>query len=113
MYRKPQLSFVCVTLRAGQLMGARGNAQTCLPFVEPDDGRAPLTSALDQATQSIDIYVFILTLAANDEIVNSLRSAVARGVTVRALLDPCPGESATCDPPNPPRHRASLLLTQA
>jgi phosphatidylserine/phosphatidylglycerophosphate/cardiolipin synthase-like enzyme len=113
MNRKRHFSFVCGTLLAAQLVSAPGSAQTVLPFVEPDDGRAPLTSELDQATQSIDIYVFILTLAANDEILNSLRSAVDRGVIVRALLEPCPGESSTCVPPNPDAYNACLVLTQA
>ncbi len=111
--KRSVLSSTLGILLVAQLMGARASAQTVLPFVEPDDGRTPLTSALDQATQSIDIYVFILTLAGDDEILNSLRSAVARGVTVRALLEPCPGEGVSCVPPDPDAYNACLLLTQA
>lgn len=105
-------SFFGIALVA-QLMNGRASAQTVSAFVEPGDGRAPITAALDQAAQSIDIYVFIFTLAGDDAILNSLASAAARGVTVRALVEPCPGEGGTCVPPNPDAYNACLLLTQA
>src|SRR5262245_51900577 len=73
---------------------ASGQAQT-VSFVEPDDGRAPITNALNASAQSIDIYLFRLT---DGPITASLVDAAGRGVTVRALLEPCPGDTA-CDPP--------------
>jgi cardiolipin synthase len=78
------------------------------PFVEPDDGRAPVTDALDAASQSIDIFLFRLT---DNPITASLVGAVARGVTVRALLEPCPGDTA-CDPPVPEAIAACNALQQ-
>ncbi len=85
------------------------------PFVEPDDGRAPLSGiqpdgAFAQATQSLDLYIFNLTLPADDDVVKSIRDAVGRGVTVRALLEPCPG--AVCDPPNAEARDACDMLIQ-
>jgi phosphatidylserine/phosphatidylglycerophosphate/cardiolipin synthase-like enzyme len=83
------------------------------PFVEPDDGRNPLVSALNQSTSSIDIYVFRLTLAGDDAIVIALRNAVSRGVIVQALVEPCPGDSAAvCTPPNPDARAACDMLRQ-
>lgn len=89
------------------------DAQVMTPFVEPEDGRDPIITALSQATRSIDIYVFALTLSGDDPIVNALRSAAAAGVSVRAVLEPCPGESASCIPPNPEAVNACVLLTGA
>ena len=87
------------------------------PFVEPDDGRAPLSGiqpdgAFTQATQALDLYIFNLTLPADDDVVKSIRDASARGVTVRALLEPCPGEGAVCVPPNVEARAACDVLTQ-
>ncbi len=71
------------------------SAQT-MSFVEPEAGRAPLNNAFDQAKKSIDIYLFTFL---DDGITASLAKAVARGVTVRAILEPCSGDS-TCPKPN-------------
>ncbi len=82
-------------------------------IVEPNDGRAPLVSAFNDAASSIDIYAFRLTLASNDDIVLALGAAVGRGVAVRALVEPCPGEGAeVCTPPNPDAQAACELLRQ-
>lgn len=82
-----------------------------MPFVEPDDGRAPLTGAFDQVNESVDIYIFNLTLPSDDEILDSIRAGVGRGVTVRALLEPCPQEGgAVCVPPNAEATAACELL---
>ncbi len=112
MQKKERALSVCLGILLFLLItSAEGSGQTVLPFVEPDDGRAPLTRVFDGATQSIDLYVFELTLMEDDEILNSIRAAVRqRGVTARALLEPCPGEGATCDPPNPDARRACGLL---
>ena len=95
------------------LHAASAEAQLLTSFVEPDDGRAPIVSALGQATQSIDIYVFTLTLPSDDPIVAALATAVASGVVVRAVLEPCPGEGASCTPPDPEAVSGCQILTQA
>ncbi len=92
--------------------GAKGNSQMAFPFVEPQDGRAPIIGAFNLATQSIDLYIFRLTLPSNDPIVDSLRAATGRGVAVRALLEPCAGEEGElCTPPNVDARAACELLT--
>src|SRR5262245_58671320 len=104
--------------RAGLLVlcvlhAASANAQFVTSFLEPDEGRDPITSALSQATQSIDIYVFPLTLSGDDPIVRALSAAAAAGVAVRAVLEPCPGEGASCTPPDLEAVTACQILTQA
>ena len=76
----------------------RSSSAQVVPFVEPDDGRAPITNAMDAAGQSIDIYLFRLTDSGPGSITASLVGGAGRGVTVRALLEPCPGNTG-CDPP--------------
>ena len=95
------------------LHAASAEAQLLTSFLEPDDGRAPIVSALGQATQSIDIYVFILTLPSEDPIVAALTAAAASGVEVRAVLEPCPGEGTTCIPPDPEAVNGCQILTQS
>ncbi len=93
------------------LMSAEGRAQTT-PFVEHDDGRAPLIGAFGQAAQSIDIYIFQLTLPSDDDILQAIRDRAQSGVTVRALLEPCPGEGgAVCVPPVADARNACDLLS--
>jgi phosphatidylserine/phosphatidylglycerophosphate/cardiolipin synthase-like enzyme len=108
-----KLLVVLFLLVCGSVQASGQTTQSVAPFVEPNDGRTPLTAALDQATQSIDIYVFILTLPSDDPIVNSLRAAAARGVTARAVVEPCPGEGASCVPPNPDAQDACAKLIAA
>lgn len=92
----------------------QAGAQLLTSFVEPDDGRDPIVSALSQATLSIDIYVFTLTLPSDDPIVAALSAAASSGVTVRAVLEPCPSEGGeACIPPNPDAVNACQILTQA
>jgi cardiolipin synthase len=52
-------------------------------IIQPDDGLAPLVKAIRNARQKIDIVVFRFDRA---ELEKALQSAVARGVTVRALI---------------------------
>jgi cardiolipin synthase len=52
-------------------------------IVQPDEGVAPVLLALKKAKTSIDIVVFRLDMK---EVVNELGAAVARGLTVRALV---------------------------
>src|SRR5713101_5153187 len=86
----------------------RSSSAQVVPFVEFDDGRAPITNAMDTAGQSIDIYLFRLT---DDPIIASLVSAPGRGVTVRALLEPCPGDTG-CNPPLQEAINACVALQQ-
>ena len=74
-------------------------------LVLPDDSMIPLLDALAAARQSIDIYIFTLS---NPDILAALREAVARGVRVRAVVDPAPSDNAAAAParsagaPRPP-----------
>src|SRR6188474_683605 len=51
-------------------------------IIQPDDGVAPIVSAIKQARKTIDILIFRLD---RHEIVQALEAANARGVRVRAL----------------------------
>src|SRR4051812_7634090 len=51
-------------------------------IVEPDDGIAPILTAIKQAKRSIDVLIFRLD---RGDIAGALEAAVARGVSVRAL----------------------------
>ncbi|MBS1817905.1 MAG: phosphatidylserine synthase [Acidobacteria bacterium] len=51
-------------------------------IVEPDDGMAPILTAIKQAKKSIDILIFRLD---RGDLARALEAAVARGVVVRAL----------------------------
>lgn len=52
-------------------------------IIQPDDGLAPLVKAVRTARKKIDIVVFRFDRA---ELEKALKAAVARGVTVRALI---------------------------
>lgn len=52
-------------------------------LVQPDDGLAPLLKTIDRARKSIDIMIFRFD---RSDIEAALARAVARGVTVRALV---------------------------
>jgi phosphatidylserine/phosphatidylglycerophosphate/cardiolipin synthase-like enzyme len=52
-------------------------------IVQPDDGIAPVVTAIKQAKKTIDVLIFRLNRL---EIARALEAAVARGVTVRALI---------------------------
>src|SRR6185436_19258574 len=51
-------------------------------IVQPDEGLAPIVSAIKQAKKTIDILIFRLD---RSELARALEGAVARGVHVRAL----------------------------
>jgi phosphatidylserine/phosphatidylglycerophosphate/cardiolipin synthase-like enzyme len=51
-------------------------------IVEPDDGIAPILTAIKQAKKTIDVLIFRLD---RGDIARALEAAVARGVSVRAL----------------------------
>ena len=52
-------------------------------IVQPDDGVAPLISAINRAEKTLDFVIFRLDLK---EIEKAATLAVARGVNVRALI---------------------------
>jgi cardiolipin synthase len=56
-------------------------------FVEPDDGRAPILTELAAAERTIDLAVYLLS---DQEIINALIDAEARGVRVRVILEEHP-----------------------
>ncbi len=56
-------------------------------FIQPGDGRRPLLDEIEAATQSIDVEIYIIS---DDEILEALEAAQARGVSVRVLLEEHP-----------------------
>ncbi len=56
-------------------------------IVQPDDGRSPITDALNGAQTSIDLEIYLLT---DRDVINALETAVNRGVTVRVMMEPNP-----------------------
>ena len=56
-------------------------------FIEPGDGRRPILDEIEAATQSIDLEIYIVS---DDEILEALEAAQARGVAVRVLLEEHP-----------------------
>ena len=52
-------------------------------ITQPDDGIAPIVTGIKQAQKTIDVMIFRLD---RGEIAKALETAVARGVTVRALI---------------------------
>ncbi|WP_062306676.1 phospholipase D-like domain-containing protein [Alicyclobacillus sendaiensis] len=54
---------------------------------EPSAGSAPWVRAIQQAHQSVDYNVYLLT---DDNIANALKQAAARGVAVRVIVDSHP-----------------------
>ena len=73
-------------------------------LVLPDDSMIPLLDALAAARQTIDIYVFTLSSPA---MLAALRAAVARGVRVRAIVEPAPSENTAAG------HAAMRALNEA
>jgi phosphatidylserine/phosphatidylglycerophosphate/cardiolipin synthase-like enzyme len=56
-------------------------------FVEPDDGREPVVAELNAAMSAIDVHIYLLT---DDDIIDALVGAEARGVSVRVILEQYP-----------------------
>ena len=52
-------------------------------IIQPDDGVTPLVRAVKRANKSVDIVIFRFDRV---ELEKALEAAVARGVTVRALI---------------------------
>src|SRR5438046_1135097 len=68
----------------GPAVGANADAQV---FVEPEDGPAPLLTAINGAGKSIDLVMYLLT---DRQIIGALENAERRGVRVRTLLEQHP-----------------------
>src|SRR5690348_13294478 len=73
-------------------------------LVLPDDSMIPLLDALAAARQTIDIYIFTLS---NPAMLAALRAAVARGVRVRAVVEPAPSDNTAAG------HAAMRALNEA
>jgi phosphatidylserine/phosphatidylglycerophosphate/cardiolipin synthase-like enzyme len=56
-------------------------------FIQPGDGRRPILDEIEAATTSIDLEIYIVS---DDEILEALEAAQARGVAVRVLLEEHP-----------------------
>lgn len=56
-------------------------------FIQPGDGRRPILDEVEAATTSIDLEIYIVS---DDEILEALEAARARGVNVRVLLEEHP-----------------------
>jgi len=56
-------------------------------FVEPDDGRPYIIDAIDNAKESVDMEVYILS---DSKIISALINAKDRGVIVRVILEESP-----------------------
>ena len=63
-------------------------------FIQPDDGRAPVLDAFNNARTRIDLMIYLLS---DRDAITALKSAVLRGVAVRVLLEQhpcCSGDNA-------------------
>ncbi len=105
------LSTGVAVLLSLSLSAAKGKGQTqTVPFVEPDDGRSPLTDGLSplpggiNQAKSVDLYIFKICEGVEpdiqcDPILNSIVAVANQpGGSARVLLEPCPGGGANCDP---------------
>jgi len=57
-------------------------------FIQPDDGRAPVLDAFNNARARIDLMIYLLS---DRDVITALKNAALRGVAVRVLLEqhPC------------------------
>lgn len=63
-------------------------------FIQPDDGRAPVLDAFNNARTRIDLMIYLLS---DRDVIATLKNAVLRGVAVRVLLEQhpcCSGDNA-------------------
>jgi len=66
-------------------------------FTMPEGGAWPFEDAINRATKSVDLSVYMLN---SGFVTNSLKAAAARGVKVRVMLEPSPEGSKTPDEVN-------------
>lgn len=67
------------------LRAAPPNAITLI--VQPDDGRAPVLDAFNNAQTSINLIIYLLS---DRDVITALKNAVLRGVAVRVLIEQSP-----------------------
>lgn len=69
---------------SGVACAASANVQV---FVEPDAGEGPIVHAIQSATRSVWVEVYLLT---DRNVIHALEDAAGRGVDVRVMLEPHP-----------------------
>lgn len=72
-----------------------GGTESATVFVEPDAGAAPVVHAINQATTSVLLEVYLLT---DSDVIRALESAANRGVDVRVLLELAPYGQGSVSP---------------
>jgi phosphatidylserine/phosphatidylglycerophosphate/cardiolipin synthase-like enzyme len=92
------------TTQSGQ-PGMQNNVAACVSascaassvqvFVEPDAGEAPVVDAIQQASSSVWVEVYLMTDSA---VIQALEDAAGRGVQVRVLLEAHPYGSGSENP---------------
>ena len=60
-----------------------------VPVVEPDDGRQPVLDYIAAAQRSLDVEIYEIT---DRRILTALEAAAGRGVQVRVMAEPRPGD---------------------
>jgi len=90
------LTLIIVILAQPATPYVRGAAQDVTLWVQPDTGKAPILDALDSAHSSVRMVFYSMT---DPEIIQRIKDTVARGVTVRLMLEnnPYGGGSTNID----------------
>ncbi|MBO9542501.1 hypothetical protein J7643_18080 [bacterium] len=79
-------------------LAAQSSRATYQLFVEPDEGQAPVLTAIQKAKASVDVVVYMLS---SPEIIQALCEAHGRGVKVRVLLEQRPFNPSNPNVPLP------------
>jgi phosphatidylserine/phosphatidylglycerophosphate/cardiolipin synthase-like enzyme len=72
-----------------------GRSTNVSVFVEPDAGETPILNAINNATSSIYVELYLLT---DTNVINALEKAASNGIDVRVMLDPDPYGVGTSQP---------------
>lgn len=64
-------------------------------FVEPAAGETPILNAINNATSSINVELYLLT---DTNVITALENAARRGIDVQVMLDPDPYGVGTTEP---------------
>jgi cardiolipin synthase A/B len=72
-----------------------GRAIDVTVFVEPAAGETPILNAINNATTSVYVELYLLT---DTNVINALENAAKRGLDVRVMLDPDPDGVGTTGP---------------
>jgi phosphatidylserine/phosphatidylglycerophosphate/cardiolipin synthase-like enzyme len=102
------LVLILLTILAGGLSTARAGAARSAAlglgpgrgidisvFVEPAAGETPILNAINNATTSIYVELYLLT---DTNVINALENAAKKGLDVRVMLDPDPFGVGTSQP---------------